>query len=161
MIKEKRVSSNLIRLGILVSSVLVIIGIICTSQRNINDSTKKYIRIGDAVFLVDVMDTESERQRGLSKKTELCPNCGMLFVFDKVDIYQFWMKDMYFDIDVVWIRDNEVVEVRKSISHAFGEQEIFAPHAPVDHVMELPAGTIDAARIVIGQRVSEEGEIFE
>lgn len=160
MIKEEKMSSNVMRLVIIVVSILVVIGAICISQRS-TDDTKRYIRIGDAVFLADVMDTEFERRRGLSGKTELCPQCGMWFVFDKADIYQFWMKDMYFDIDVVWTRDGEVVEVRKSISHESGEREIFAPHIPIDHVMELPASTIDATHIRVGQKVSEEGLMFE
>ena len=153
-------SSNLMRLNIIVVSIFAVIGVIYIYQRSTDDA-KRYIRIGDAVFLVDVMDTESERRRGLSGTTELCPQCGMWFVFDEADIYQFWMKDMNFDIDVVWTRGGEVVEVRKSIPHESGEREIFAPHVPIDHVMELPAGTIDATHIMVGQKVSEEGVMFE
>jgi uncharacterized membrane protein (UPF0127 family) len=81
---------------------------------------------------------------GLSGRASLAEGKGMLFVFEKPDTYGFWMKDMNFPIDMIFIgEDKKVVTV---VAHASPESykknppEVFYPAKPVLFVLEVPAG---------------------
>ena len=41
--------------------------------------------------------------KGLSDRPFLAPGTGMLFVFESDGHRQFWMKNMHFPLDMVWI----------------------------------------------------------
>lgn len=122
---------------------------------------------GDTIFIdthevfVDVMRTNSEHARGLSGRKKLCKNCGMLFIFDVPQERTFWMKDMLFDIDIVWIRDDRIVHISQGIDHSGGIDTIVQSHKPVDMVVELPAGYISKHHIDIGQTISYKKYVVE
>lgn len=46
---------------------------------------------------------------GLSYTEKIPDNAGMLFVFDEVSAKNFWMRDMLFDIDIIWLDENKQV----------------------------------------------------
>ena len=63
----------------------------------------------------------------------------MLFVFDKPDTYGFWMKDMRFPIDIIWISGDKVIYVLSEV-HPDSYPNLFKPPIPVDKVLEINAG---------------------
>ena len=66
-------------------------------------------------FYVEVADTLNEREKGLSGKQSLEINKGMLFIFEKETLSGFWMKDMNFPIDIIWIDKNmRIIGIEKS-----------------------------------------------
>jgi uncharacterized membrane protein (UPF0127 family) len=65
------------------------------------------VRIGEKVIKAEVRDTDAGRSLGLSGKESLKANEGMLFIFDTPTTYGFWMKDMKFAIDIVWLDPNK------------------------------------------------------
>lgn len=102
---------------------------------------------------VDVADTEKLRTLGLSGRNSLCPSCGMLFKFDRPSRYGFWMKDMKFPIDIVWINaEKRIIGVENSASPD-SYPTVFYPTEPVLYVLELPAGVVVKRHIDIGQEV--------
>jgi hypothetical protein len=115
------------------------------------------IKIGNQKVTLDVAVTEQEKMRGLSGRTALCDACGMLFVFDSAIPQTFWMKDMLFDIDVLWINQNTIVGLQKDISHRRQEKEVFISPKPADKVVELPAGFVDKHRVRVGQMIDFSG----
>jgi uncharacterized protein len=129
----------------------------CTGPRE----SDKYVYIGDAHVAVDVANTEDMRMRGLGGKSELCEKCGMIFVFDSRDQHRFWMKDMLFDIDIIWIDGNRIVDISEHIDHTRGENAHFEPSVPVDHVLEVPAGFVGENGIYVGQMVKYAPQLFE
>ena len=60
---------------------------------------------------LEVADTDASRTLGLSGRDSLDSGAGMLFTFDAPGIYPFWMKDMKFPLDMVWIDSGKVVDV--------------------------------------------------
>ncbi len=82
---------------------------------------------------------EASRERGLSYRASLPADAGMLFVFDEPGQYGFWMKDMNFPLDMVWIgADKTVLGVTKDISSST-YPETFSPPSPVLYVLEINA----------------------
>ncbi len=104
-------------------------------------------------FDVRVADTAQEQQDGLSGFSNLPPGQGMLFVFPNPDRYAFWMKDMRFPLDIVWIDDQfQVVDRVVAVSPATFPKN-FIPKSPAQYVLEIPANSADSAGFVPGVSV--------
>jgi len=113
----------------------------------------RQITINGMKLSVIVADSESERQRGLSNREDLGGADGMLFVFDTKNVQPpFWMKDMEFAIDILWIDDGKVVQMDENAQpQKEGEPlRFYVPKQPVDYVLEVPAGFIDENNITVG-----------
>jgi uncharacterized membrane protein (UPF0127 family) len=80
----------------------------------------------------------------------------MLFPYAEPDRYGFWMPDMRFDIDILWIRSGRIVHVAHDVSKDEPER-IHRPPEPADLVLELPAGTARRRGFGVGDRVEVEG----
>ena len=107
--------------------------------------------IGKCKITIETVATEELRKKGLSNRDSLCQNCGMLFLFEKQNNYFFWMKDMRFPIDIVWLREGKVVDLSQDISHQ--SKEVHSSKETVDKVLELNAGEIKKCEIEIGDKL--------
>ena len=67
--------------------------------------------IGGRKINVEVVRSPSELRRGLSGRDDLPRDSGMLFILPERGIHPFWMKDMRFALDIIWLDDGEIVEV--------------------------------------------------
>lgn len=129
--------------------------------QNSAGSNKSYrdarVEIAGETIMLDVVQTSSERARGLGGRAELCAQCGMWFIFDDVAQHSFWMKDMQFDIDIIWINDTRVVHSEENVPYATPEKT-YGPTAPVSHVLELPAGSVQRLGITTNTTIDPEME---
>ena len=114
----------------------------------------KIVKINDTSIKVEIADTVESRAQGLSGKKTLQDGTGMLFIFDEPGQYGFWMKDMNFAIDIVWISESfEVIGIEHEVTpETF--PTIFYPPGPVRYVLELPAGFSRNRGIDIEQFIS-------
>lgn len=112
---------------------------------------RREVSIGGTSFQAEIADTDSLRKAGLGGRDGLCERCGMLFVFDRPDRYRFWMKDMRFDLDFVWIAHGQVVDITENVPHS--ETGTFAPAFPADQVLEVAAGEVSRYDIRVGDPV--------
>lgn len=114
-----------------------------------------------------VADTNELREQGLSGQKSLTDNEAMLFDFKNSGRKKpgFWMKDMLFAIDIIWLRNNSVVDISKNVpppvvadakNLAGGELPLYFPAEPIDAVLEVRAGWSDQHNIELGSRL----EIF-
>ena len=118
-----------------------------------NKSNKNEVLIGGKTYFVGIADTPDLQEKGLSGRRQLETNEGMLFVFDKPDKYGFWMKDMLFPIDIIWISDKyTVVYIEKSLLPNTYPQ-IFTPDIFSKYVLEVTAGEAEKLNIKIGDSV--------
>lgn len=118
-----------------------------------HNNLTKNIRINDITIEVETANTDITRERGLSEKKELPEFTGMFFIFGKPDFYTFWMKDMNFPIDIVWIDENfRIIDINKNVSpNSF--PQTFSPTYPAQYVLELPAGFTEKYRIEVGAMI--------
>ena len=102
--------------------------------------------VGGTVFSVDVASTPEEKRKGLSGREGLAPMSGMLFLYASGGPHEFWMKDMLFAIDIVWIAPDCTVG---DITHELQPPRAGAPDSEVlrarpsveaAHVLEIVAG---------------------
>ena len=114
---------------------------------------------GRAGFAVEVADDDEERSRGLSGRDPLPDDGGMLFVFQEPTLPGFWMRQMRFPLDFVWIGDGcEVVDVTASVpapepGTPDSELTVYLPGAPVLYNLEVNAGTAERHGIGVGDTV--------
>jgi uncharacterized protein len=117
------------------------------------------IIIGNKVFSVEIADTDSKRSQGLSGRMNLDKDKGMLFTFPKPDRYYFWMKDMNFSLDFVWINRNEIIDLTENVQVPFKNAIDFpaiTSKTETDMVLEINSGMINQKHIKIGDRVKIE-----
>ncbi|MBI2612436.1 DUF192 domain-containing protein [Candidatus Kaiserbacteria bacterium] len=105
-------------------------------------SASSTIQIKDRTIRVEIADTSGERERGLSGKEGLAEDEGMLFVFEEDGRPAFWMKDMLFAIDILWISsDGAIVHIEENVAPET-YPTAFAPRNEARYVVELPAGYV-------------------
>lgn len=116
--------------------------------------------MGGFTFRADVADTPALRQLGLGGRDSLAQNRAMWFVFDEAAPRSFWMLNMRFPLDIVWVSEGRVVTgVAERVPHPEpGTQPVHLPTyrsvVPVRYVLEINAGLADELAIVPGSRVS-------
>ena len=104
---------------------------------------------------VEVADTLKKRSLGLGKRTSLKKGWGMLFVFEKRKPYRFWMKDMQFPLDIIWLDNHRIVHIIHNAKpvNSRDEPEIMTSPVPVNFVLEIAAGRAAELRLKTGQRM--------
>ena len=111
------------------------------------------IYINDMPMWVDVANSVKEIKTGLSGRTTLEIGQGMLFIFDKLDFYGMWMKDMNFPIDIIWIDENlQIIDIKTQVLQK-SYSEIFYPAQKALYVIEVNAGFSELNNIKIGDKV--------
>lgn len=120
-----------------------------------SEADKRIYKTGNIKFdkfsiTVDIADTEELRSLGLSGRSRLAPNRGMIFIFDKPGFYGFWMKDMRFPIDIIWLDENwKVIDITANAKPS-SYPESFIPMSPAQYVLEVPAYFSTRHNIKIG-----------
>ncbi len=111
------------------------------------------VRLKNNVFNVEVMRTDEQRQRGLSGREKLDIEAAMLFEFEMPDKHCFWMKDMKFNIDILWFNDqNRLIHQERNAPLA-SYPNSFCPPAPAKYVLEVQAGTADRLNLQNGETI--------
>jgi len=111
-------------------------------------------------LLVDVVRTPKEREQGLMGRSALPEDEGMLFIYETASTSAFWMKDMNFPLDLVFIgSDKSVVEMMGKVPPCQTADEFctrYKPNHPSRYVLELAGGFVEKYGIQPGDTVSWE-----
>jgi uncharacterized protein len=115
------------------------------------------ITVGDQHLTVEVADTSLLRTRGLSYRDGLAPGTGMLFVFGEARPLSFWMFEMLFCLDIIWIENGQIAGAAESVCPAADRHSTDIPAysspSPVSYVLEVPAGWMDEHGFDVGTPV--------
>ncbi len=115
---------------------------------------KASVLINDYRLKVDIAGTPQQQQTGLAIKSILKENEGMLFPFPNESYQGFWMKDMKFPIDIMWIdKNNTIVYIQPDLPPCINVQTcpIYDPQVRVIYVLETVAGFAQKHDIKVGQ----------
>ncbi len=136
---------------------ILLLAIACTAEREspVSAYPTAEVTIGIHRVQVEVADTPDRMRRGLSGRSRLGEGRGMVFPYARAEHHGFWMYDMHFDIDIIWIRGDRIVDVISRAPHdSPGELPVYRPAEPADLVLEVPAGTAERLGWKIGDRVT-------
>lgn len=150
-----------ILLGVIGVTAIVLVVIFFISKKTDTTQQSKTPRVIVAAhrlsFDVEVVKDAASQAQGLSNRDTLAVGSGMLFAFpQKQESIVFWMNEMKFPLDIVWISDNLVIGVERAVlaPKAGDEPERRKSPAAVDYVLEVNAG--EAASIIAGDHVTFE-----
>jgi len=129
-------------------------------SKNLDTDKIQNIKIAGKILKVELALTEKEQEQGLSGRKELKEDEGMLFVFNHIGQYSFWMKDMNFPIDIIWIgpastqggEDLNVVYIKKN---ALPESypDTFLPDQNAKYILEVNASFSEKNNLKVGDKV--------
>jgi len=117
------------------------------------------LQVGPQQIFVDVVDNDLSRSRGLSGRERLLNSQGMLFDFRNTNITrpEFWMKDMRFALDFIWIKDSAVIGITPNapVEAKTSDEDlsIYRPPGDIDAVLEVNAGWASDHHIKVGDQI--------
>lgn len=111
--------------------------------------------IKENCFYVESVKKEAERERGLMNREKLDKDSGMLFLFEKNDVYPFWMKNTLIPLDIVWINeDRKIVYISKDNKPCVeSDCPQINPGIVSRYVLEINAGISSDIGLEIGDEV--------
>jgi hypothetical protein len=126
--------------------IIILILIVINSDRIYNLFQEKIpeekITINNKAFDLEIADTKEKMDKGLSGRASLATSTGLLFVFDKPGVYSFWMKEMNFPIDIIWLDKNKkILGVTKNLSPSSYPQVFYSPTS-TSYALEVNTGII-------------------
>ncbi len=139
--------------GIVIALVVIAALVGLKSKNTVPGATTK-VRIGSHEYAVEVADTLLKQAQGLSGRQVLAQGTGMLFIFRTASTQNFWMKDMNFPIDIIWINDNKVIGFAENAPTPKNTIPTFTSNGLVDKVLEVPAGTVARDGLNAGDSVT-------
>lgn len=114
------------------------------------------VKLGDTTMKVEVVNKPASIAKGLSERDEIGSD-GMLFVLQYPDIHGFWMMDMKFNLDIIWISDQQVIGFELNAPkpvEGVKDLPIYQPGQPVELVLETEAGFVNKHQIQVGDQLS-------
>lgn len=122
------------------------------------------MKIGNQTLMIDIANTEVQRAQGLSNRPTMAENQGMLFDFSGTGSFSpaFWMKDMNFNLDLIWIKNNKIIGITPDVpkpienwSLKIGNLPLYYSPAqePIDMVLEVNANWCQKNNIKVGDEI--------
>lgn len=122
------------------------------SRGNADHASTPLVVSTKQTYHLEHVNSDAARAQGLSNRTTLAADSGMLFVFDSVGERCFWMKDMRFALDILWLDQQKRLT---HIEHAIAPDTY--PRAfcyEAQYVIELNAGEAASAGLGNGQQLN-------
>jgi len=145
--------SNSWALRLAILSLLLIVGLFL-AIRAVSQSPQALNRakLGEGELFLELARTSRETTKGLSDRKSLPADQGMLFIFDGYSPRSFWMKNMNFPLDIIWLNDKVVTGIAVAVPPE-GEwpQTHYSSPGPANMVLEVNAGWTEKNKIKIGE----------
>ncbi len=109
-----------------------------------------------SVIQVDAARTFKEHEQGLSDRKELDHDQGMLFIYGRYAEPHFWMKDMLFPLDIIWINDGQITGFDENLQPEFPPKTLYSPEFPINSVLEVNAGFVEKNGLKVGDKLDIE-----
>lgn len=68
-----------------------------------------FIEINGVKLYIEIALTDQERATGLMFREKIPENYGMLFIFEKEQVLNFWMKNTSIPLSIAYIRENGLI----------------------------------------------------
>ena len=124
------------------------------APKNLSDI--KSINIAGQNLNLELAITTEQKNKGLSFRSKIEKDYGMLFVFDYPGKYSFWMKDMNFPIDMIWIGEDQRVVFIKQNASPESYPEVYQPgknDSSAKYILEVYSGFTKDNNLKVGDVV--------
>ncbi len=114
-----------------------------------------------ADLTLEVARTEAQREYGLMNRVTIAPHTGMIFVFERDEPVEFWMKDTLVPLDMIFVAaDGTVRRVYASVAvvkPSLPDGKIPREPGAGKYVIELRSGEAALDGIVTGTKLDLRG----
>jgi uncharacterized membrane protein (UPF0127 family) len=128
--------------------LLAMIGLQTVSAMEIID-----IRVGGHLATVEVADSGELRETGLMGRHHMDSNKGMLFVFDKPEVQNFWMKNTFIPLSIGFFNQKlqliDVQEMEPVVSEMETPHRNYTSAGPAVLALEMNANWFRANHIQV------------
>lgn len=112
------------------------------------------IKIKDQIIEAEIADTSRQHYLGLSYRSGLSENAGMLFIFSDKQPRTFVMRNMNFNLDIVFIEENEIVYICRNLSPNTKEEKFYCQSDLLaDKVLEIRGGFCEKNKVEVGDKI--------
>lgn len=146
---------------ILFSTVLILIAGILVSlyPRPCANFQQATLQTPTKTISIAVADSPEKQSRGLGGCRYIPKNAGMYFPFQPAQNTIFYMKDMLIPIDIIWIKDGEVVRVEKNLPNELANTpdanlKTYPSPGEIGAVLEVEAGKAEEYGIAQGSQLN-------
>ncbi|ODS41869.1 MAG: hypothetical protein MSIBF_00450 [Candidatus Altiarchaeales archaeon IMC4] len=132
--------------------LLVIFGLFYNSGGPQTHHGNSAVCFGETCVDVEIADEPAERTMGLMYRDGLDKGRGMLFIFETESPYSFWMKNMKFPIDMIWINSaGGVVHIEADVPPCTSDPcQSYTPKGSAKYVLEVPANFTRKRGVAVG-----------
>lgn len=130
------------------------------SAKDLNPEVKfesSEIQIGSKKITVDLAVTPAQHEKGLMYRETLDKDQGMLFIFNKEQVLNFWMKNTYVDLSIAYINSKmkiiDIQEMKATTTLEVAEPPTYPSKKPAMYALEMPKGWFKASNIKVGQQL--------
>lgn len=103
---------------------------------------------------LEVARTPTEQATGLMHRDTIADDRGMLFVFEPARPVGFWMKNVRFPLDMIFLENGQVKAIAPAVPPCQSEPcQTYGPETPVNQVIELRGGRAAELGIRVGDRL--------
>jgi uncharacterized membrane protein (UPF0127 family) len=139
---------------------LCLLGVMVGCERG-RQSGPAQVRIGSAVWDVDLATTTEQRYRGLGGRVHIGPGVGMLFVYPESAPRAYCMRDCLISLDIAFIDSNLRIVKIYTMPAEFDRvgRVVYTSNTPAQYVLEVAAGGLGRKGVVEGAKVELLGNI--
>jgi len=150
---------QLIIIGILMLTLMMLVlSTLTKTDVSFDDHQLTRVKIGNQEIKVEIVNTAASITKGLSGRAQIGTD-GMLFIFPTKRQASFWMKEMKFSLDLIWIKDNQIIQITPDVPAP--DQDIYEsllptyqPDGQVDMVLEVLSGSAQKWGLKPGDRLA-------
>ncbi len=107
------------------------------------------------MITIQIADNNAQRAEGLMWRKYMPEDDGMLFEFDDQEILNFWMKNTYIPLDMVFADSNGTI-VRIYANAAPLNENTISSDKPAQYVVEVNGGFCARYGINVGDKIEFE-----
>jgi hypothetical protein len=137
---------------LILASLVVTLTLALVAGHSLYQTKSTHIIIEGVLLAVDLAETPATQEKGLSGRSSMPSDHGMLFIFSDEDYWGFWMRDMRFPLDIIWFNSNrQAVFIESNLPPCSAQNcPIYTPTARARYVLEVNAGFVATQKITIG-----------
>ena len=150
-----KINSRRVIIFVSILIILIVIGGVELFWANKLKANARYlIQVGDQPLKVELAASSQSRYRGLSGRSGLCQDCGMLFYFPEPEVQIFVMREMKFPLDIIFIAHGQIESLAANLPpEGVDYKNQYRSRGPVDYVLEVKAGYAAQNNIKVGDKV--------
>jgi len=121
-----------------------------------NRYSKAAVSVNGFKLIADLAVTQDQQIKGLAIRNDVNESEGMLIVFQHPSRQSFWMKDMKFPIDIIWLNANRsVVYIVSNLEPCpvRGYCPGYLPDSDSLYVLETSAGFSQRHNVRVGTQI--------